>query len=246
MPGLLSFRRRSRTRIPAPVAAQLARGRHRVDALTDQLSAEALASIRELQREAAPFIERTAENLQREAAPYLERAQREAAPYLERAQREAAPYIERATGRKQRRGPSRGVLRFVLLGVGAAICYVLWQRRDPHPAYLVDEPEHPSITPAGSPSPTSPARAPSGSSAVPSEEEAAAALRLARSMVDRELAGTHGGPAAHRETREPRDVRESRREGGPTLPSMLGGMPGMPWASSRPQMPGRPGPSLPY
>ena len=160
-------------------------------------------------------------------------------------QREVAPLVERATGRTRRRGPGRGFLVVLLLGAAATIAYLLWQRRDEQPAYLMDEPERPSVTPAGSPNPVAPPPAPGAPSPAANEEDAAAALQLTRSMVDRELAGARSrAPSADREVRGGRDLPP--REVGFSVPSMPGGAAGMPWASGRPQVPGSSRPSLPH
>ena len=236
MLGSSLLQRRSRSRIPAQV---LARGRQRVDALAEVLSTEALAA-------AAAGMARGRQGMDAlsEALP-AGLTQEAMAGVVRDLQREAIPLIERATGRtrrKPRRG--RGFLVLALLGAAAGLCYFLWQKRDEHPAYLMPEPERPNVTPtAGTPAPSAPPPAPSVPAPEVRESEVEAAAALARSMVDRELAGTHG-PTAHHEL--PR-TGEPRRDLGTPLPAPLGGTAGLlPGGTGRPHMPGGSGPSLPH
>ncbi|MSQ31087.1 MAG: hypothetical protein EXR64_03540 [Dehalococcoidia bacterium] len=214
MSGPSLFRRRTRSRVPSRVPAELlARGRERVDALSGSL----------------------AETLSPEAMTAL----------LRELQRDAAPLIERATGRKRRRGPGRGLVMLLLFGAAAGVCYLLWQRREEHPAYLMDAPERPSITPAGSPDPAAPSATPGAPFRPANEEDSSGALRLARSMADRELAGAQASASgAHRDVRDAaRDLRA--RESTIVLPPIPGAS-SILWASGRPQVPGGSGPSLPH
>ena len=240
--GTLPFRRRSRAQMAADA---FTRGRQRVDSLAEVLSAEAVAAAAAGMARGRQGIARGRQGVDALAESLPAGLTAEAmAGVVRDLQREAVPLIERATGRTRRKkSRNRGLLTLALLGVAAGVCYFLWQRRDEHPAYLMDEPERPSVAPAGSPAPSTPA--PSDPAPAVGEDDVAAAQALARSMVERELASTHG-PTAHRDVREQQRPAETRREGVPSLPSPLAGASSVPWLPARPHMPGGSGPALPH
>jgi len=167
------------------------RGRARMGALADTMTAEHMAElIDDLRDEAAPMIER------------------------------ALPMIERAA-RRRRRGRGRKVAMATLgimglAGIAGIVAYLFWPRRDEEPAYLMDAPDAPHVAPVGTPPTESPTDGPTSSpngdvyaGAVPTEPPIEA-------RSDRELAGTTGF-RDERDAREPRDERPI--EGGPSFPT---------------------------
>ena len=133
------------------------------------------------------------------------------------------PVIERATGRRRRNRTRTVVLATLgvvgLAGIAGVVAYLFWPR-DEEPAFLMDAPDAPHMTPTGMPSTDSPAP---GAPTPPSDAhfgDAPAAPPLdARS--DRELARAAG----HRDERP--------IEGGPSLPTAAR----TPFASARVQLP---------
>lgn len=132
--------------------------------------------------------------------------------------------IERAAGLPRRRSHRKrniGLAALVLMGIAGAIAYLFWQRRDMQPAYLMDAPTEPRVTPTGS----APSDGPSApSSPEPSDDHHVEVTRTAEPVdarADRELASASG----------PRDERpiESAR----SLPTSAS----VPFATSRVQLP---------
>ena len=164
-----------------------------------------------------------------QVASLIEDLRDEAAPYVER----AIPMIERAAGLPRRRSHRKrniGLAALVLAGIAGVIAYLFWQRRDMQPAYLMDAPTEPRVTPTGS--------APSDSPSAPSAPEPSDDHRVevphpvepldARS--DRELASATG-PRDERELRDARDERPN--ESARSLPTSAS----VPFATSRVQLP---------
>ncbi|GMU39909.1 MAG: hypothetical protein AMXMBFR23_07750 [Chloroflexota bacterium] len=85
---------------------------------------------------------------------------------VEELREQVEPLVDRAVDRAlHRRRSRRTPLLRIALGLLAtaaiaAVAYILWKRDDEHPAYLMDEPERPDITPAAPLTPTD--EAPSG------------------------------------------------------------------------------------
>lgn len=118
------------------------RGRARMESIAETISNETMSEL--------------LDDLRHEAAPIAARAM----PILERA-------AERATGRRRKsRKPKVALIVLGLMAFAGVIAYLFWQRRDEEPAYLVDSPDGPDLTPAQTP-PSAPST-PSEPSAPPS------------------------------------------------------------------------------
>lgn len=157
------------------------RGRARMGALADIMTAEHMAElIDDLRDEAAPMIERV------------------------------LPMIERAA-RRRRRGRGRKLAMATLgimglAGIAGIVAYLFWPRRDEEPAHLMDAPEAPHVAPAGTPPTKSPTDGPTSS---PNGDVCAGAVPTELPIdvrSDRELAGTTGF-RDERDAREPSDER---------------------------------------
>jgi hypothetical protein len=103
------------------------RGRARMESLAEQISNETVGEL--------------LDDLRHEAAPIAARAM----PILERA-------AERATGRRRKsRKPKVALVILGLLALAGVVAYLLWQRRDEEPAFLMPQPDEPDLTPAQTP-----------------------------------------------------------------------------------------------
>jgi len=178
-------RRRGLQGMPAALAAMtpidarqieraVDRARSRIESIAETVSNETVGEI--------------LEDLRHEAAPIAARA----VPILERA-------AERATGRRRKsRKPKIALIALGLIAVAGVVAYLLWQRRDEEPAYLMHSPDRPDLTPAQTP-PSAP-EAPEAPSSGPSAPEPVAESTDAESTTpgptvpaappSREYAGT--------------------------------------------------------
>ncbi len=103
------------------------RGRARMESIAETISNETMSEL--------------LDDLRHEAAPIAARAM----PILERA-------AERATGRRRKsRKPKVALIVLGLMAIAGVVAYLFWQRRDEEPAYLVDAPNGPDLTPAQTP-----------------------------------------------------------------------------------------------
>ena len=185
------------------------RGRERMESIADSISHELTQD----------NMNALIEGLRQEAVPMVERAM----PMIELA-------VERATGRKKRRARSK--MPFVVAAVVAVagiLAYLLWQRRDEQPAYLLHTPDDPDIKPVSMP-PSAPSAGPSDPA--PSDDGSARETPIATPDAvspAREFAGTtHAtfglGP------RDERPIESSRPPGTARVP----------FATSPVQLPGNP------
>ena len=120
----------------------------------------------------------------------IEELRHEAGPLIERAVPMIEQVAEHVSGRRKRRRSKLPFIVVGLLAVAGVVAYLLWQRRDEEPAYLVHEPDLPDVTPAGMPDAPS-SETPSGGS--PDSSPAAPDDESPSHPVDapaREFAGT--------------------------------------------------------
>ncbi|MFA7248378.1 MAG: hypothetical protein WC273_01975 [Dehalococcoidia bacterium] len=183
-----------------PLERAVERGRARMESLAETISNEGVAEfIEELRQDAAPIIER------------------------------AVPMIERATKRRRRRRkPQIALALLALSAVAAVIAYLLWQRRDEEPAYLMHSPDLPDLTPAGTPPSDSPSAGPAEPEPAP-ERASSPFVDVPDVAPSREFAST---PRAHFGFPDAREERTA--DVGHGLP----GSQQMPFAASRVELPG--------
>lgn len=146
------------------------------------------------------------------------------------------PLVDRALRRRRsRRSPLRFALALAVAAGLAALAYFLWKRDGEQPAYLIEEPERPDITPAAplTPSGNAPA-APTGDA--PSGDSPVAPTPVTETY--REAVGARGWTPASNTTAE--RAQPEARAGRP-LGVSLPGSPstGAPFAAARDLLPGR-------
>jgi hypothetical protein len=177
-------------------------------------------------RHAVEELREHVEDLREQVEPLVGRALRE----------QVEPLVDRALRRKRsRRGPAYLLVGLLAAVAVAAVAYLLWKRDDEQPAYLVDEPERPDITPAtpivpSGGAPSTPEPTSDGPDVTPSAPSAPSPIR--------EAVGARGWtPATNSTSTEDRPSSEPRasRPSGISLPASAGA----PFAAARDLLPGR-------
>jgi len=146
------------------------------------------------------------------------------------------PLVDRALRRRRsRRSPLRVVLALAVAAGLAALAYFLWKRDGEQPAYLIEEPERPDITPAAPLTPTGNApTSPTGDA--PSGDSPVAPAPAPEPY--REAVGARGWtPAANATTERAKPEARAGRPLGVSLPGTPSA--GAPFAAARDLLPGR-------